>query len=107
MSIPSLIRRAGEPGYMPRLVTGERLREAVREGTFIVGGDESSVETVKYDFHMGSRILKALYGQPKEIDSIPEENRWVDPGEAVFILTREKLELPRNMIAVLTPKRKL
>lgn len=92
---------------MPRMVTGERLRSAVRNGTFIIDGEESSVEAVKYDFHMGLRVLKHHYGQPKDIASIPEENRWVDPGEAVFILTREKLHLPDNMLAVLSPKRKL
>jgi hypothetical protein len=31
----------------------------------------------------------------------------VEPGEAVFVLTRERLDLPSNIIAVLTPKRKL
>jgi dCTP deaminase len=92
---------------MPRLITGERLKQAVEGGTFIINGDPSGVEAVKYDFHMGSSVLKALYGQPKDIDKIPEEERWVDPGEAVFLLTREKLDLPANMIAILTPKRKL
>jgi hypothetical protein len=29
------------------------------------------------------------------------------PGEVAFVLTRERLRLPRNMIAVLSPKRKL
>lgn len=94
-------------GSMPKLITGAKLRAAVENGTFIVGGDVEEVEAVKYDFHMGSRVLKALYGQPKDLDTIPEENRWVDPGEAVFLLTREKLDLPANMFAVLTPKRKL
>lgn len=92
---------------MPRLVTGDQLRNAVANSTFIQDGDPAGVEAVKYDFHMGDRVLKALYGQPKDIGTIPEEERWVDPGEAVFLLTREKLDLPANMIAVLTPKRKL
>lgn len=92
---------------MPQLVTGERLRKAVTDGTFITDGEAAGVEAVKYDFHMGSSVLKALYGQPIAIDKIPEEDRWVDPGEAVFLLTREKLNLPANMIAILTPKRKL
>jgi dUTPase len=92
---------------MPTMVTGDRLQEAVEVGSFIEDGDVASVEAVKYDFHMGSRVLKALYGQPKDIETIPEEERWVDPGEAVFLLTREKLKLPANMTATLTPKRKL
>jgi deoxycytidine triphosphate deaminase len=30
-----------------------------------------------------------------------------DPGEAVFVLTQEHLELPANYIAILSPKRRL
>src|SRR5258706_13246780 len=100
-------RGMGERLAMPQLVTGERLKQAVEKATFIVCGDVSAVEAVKYDFHMGASVLKALYGQPKDIEKIPEEDRWVDPGEAVFLLTREKLSLPANMVAILTPKRKL
>ncbi|MBW8303239.1 MAG: hypothetical protein K0M78_04720, partial [Brevundimonas sp.] len=98
---------SGEDVAMPRLLTGARLRTAVEEGTFIKDGVPSSVEAVKYDFHLGTRVLKACFRQPKDIDSIPEENRQVDPGEAVFVLTSERLDLPRNMIAILAPKRKL
>ena len=39
--------------------------------------------------------------------SIPEVDRFVEPGEVVFVLTEERLDLPRNMIAVLSQKRKL
>lgn len=92
---------------MTKLVTGTRLLQAVQDGTFIKNGIAASVEAVKYDLHLGDRVLKAAYRQPKDINSIPEEERIVDPGEAVFVLTRERLELPRNMIAVLAPKRRL
>jgi hypothetical protein len=92
---------------MSTMVTGARLRTAVEEQSFIKGGDPASAEAVKYDFHLGSRVLKAMYRQPKELSTIPEEHRMVDPGEAVFVLTRERLELPETMMAVLTPKRRL
>jgi len=92
---------------MTTLVTGAMLKAAVENGTFIKGGKVASVEAVKYDFHMGDRVLKAFYGQPKDIDSIPEERRTVDPGEVVFVLSAERLDLPRSMMAVLTPKRTL
>lgn len=100
----------GEGRPLPSLITGDRLREAVTHGTFIEGGDPISVEGAKYDFHMGSLILKSSYGQAVDIDKLPEAERSamrVDPGEVVFVLTRERLNLPANMIAVLTPKRKL
>lgn len=96
-----------EIASMTTLVTGAKLKTAVESQTFIKDGDPTSAEAVKYDFHLGSRVLKAMYRQPKNLEDIPEENRLVDPGEAVFVLTRERLELPQNMIAVLTPKRRL
>ncbi|HEX5279484.1 MAG TPA: hypothetical protein VFW28_05365 [Micropepsaceae bacterium] len=92
---------------MPTLISGSKLKQAVEQSTFIKNGAPSSAEAVKYDFHMGSRVLKAEFGQPVEIDSIPQEKRWVLPGEVAFVLTRERLELPRNVIAALSPKRKL
>jgi dCTP deaminase len=102
--------RGGEGRAMPNLVTGDRLREAVTQGTFIQGGDIDGVEGVKYDFHMGSRILKASYKQAVDINELPALERSalsVEPGEVVFVLTKERLELPANMIAVLSPKRKV
>jgi dCTP deaminase len=95
---------------MPALITGEKLRAAVENQTFIQGGDPNSVEGIKYDFHIGSQILKAKYGQPVDIENLPEIERGalcVDPGEVVFVLTKEKVNLPDNMIALLSAKRKL
>jgi deoxycytidine triphosphate deaminase len=92
------------------LVTGSRLRDAVERRTFIKGGDLNSVEGVKYDFRMGSRVLKATYSQPIDMEELPVVERSamrVDPGEAVFVLTKEHLNLPGNFMAVLSPKRRL
>jgi len=92
------------------LVTGDRLRKAVEHETFIKGGDVSSVEGVKYDLRMCSRVLKAAYSQPINMEELPAIERSamsVDPGEAVFVLTQEHLELPANYIAILSPKRRL
>ena len=92
---------------MAKTITGEQLRAAVDAQSFIKGGDRSSAEGVKYDFRIGTRVLKASVGQPIEMLSIPEQDRFVEPGEVVFVLTEERLDLPRNMIAILSQKRKL
>lgn len=95
---------------MPTLITGDRLRQAVESGTFIKEGDLGSVEGMKYDLRMGSRVLKAAYSQPidlSELSAIERSGMSVDPGEAVFVLTRERLDLPNNLMAVLSPKRRL
>jgi deoxycytidine triphosphate deaminase len=92
---------------MPKLLSGAEIKAAIESESFLLGGDLASAEAVKYDFHMGDRVLKAAYRQPKDILSISEESRCVDPGEVVFVLSKERLRLPRNMTATLMPKRKL
>ncbi len=92
---------------MPNLISGDRLRKAVEDEAFIIGGDPKSVENVKYDFHMGDRVLKAAYAQPVDFAELPQASRFVEPGEAVFVLTKERLNLPNNIMATLSPKRKI
>ncbi|TCS18369.1 hypothetical protein [Caulobacter sp. BK020] len=92
---------------MPKLLSTAEIRTAIESESFLIGGNLSSAEAVKYDFRMGDRVLKAAYRQPKDILSIPEESRCVDPGEVVFVLSKERLKLPKDMIATLIPKRKL
>jgi deoxycytidine triphosphate deaminase len=92
------------------LITGEKLIDAVKEQTFIKGGHEKCAEGVKYDFRVSSRILKASFQRPIDVDRLTETEKkdlFIEPGEMVFILTEERLELPMNMLAELSPKRKL
>jgi dCTP deaminase len=93
-----------------KAITGDRLKVAVETQTFIKAGDANCAEGVKYDFRLGTRILKASFGQPVDLKNMPEAERssvGVEPGEIVFVLTEERLDLPQNMIAELSPKRKL
>lgn len=95
---------------MAKVVTEAALKRAVGEQTFIKGGLATCAEGLKYDFRLGTRILKASLGQPVDLSSLPEVERGamgVDPGEVLFVLTEERLELPRNIMAQLSPKRKL
>ncbi|HEX3664377.1 MAG TPA: hypothetical protein VHU23_03990 [Rhizomicrobium sp.] len=95
---------------MPTLVTEARLRAAIKDGTYLSGGDPAAVEGIKYDFHTGQRILKAAYRKPIDLDSLPTAERnqlFIAPGEIVFVLTKERLNLPSNLMALLSPKRKL
>lgn len=90
---------------MATLVTGEALHAAVAGETFIRGGDAKAVDNVKYDLRLGEQALKASIGLPKAIEQMQDAERWIEPGEVVFILTQEELHLPNNMIAMLSPKR--
>lgn len=100
---------AGEQA-MAKVVTGDALKRAVESQSFIKGGNLSCAEGLKYDFRLGTRILKASLSQPVDMNSLPEVERGamaVDPGEVLFVLTEERVELPSNMMAQLSPKRKL
>ena len=90
---------------MATLVTGDALHAAVAGETFIRGGDPKAVDTVKYDLRLGMQALKASIGLPKAIDQMQDAERWIEPGEVVFVLPQEELHLPENMIAMLSPKR--
>ncbi|MBI5912338.1 MAG: hypothetical protein HY848_20610 [Betaproteobacteria bacterium] len=108
LHFPAWVEREDEK--MPTMITGKELRAAVEEGSFIQGGDFSCVEGVKYDFRLSARILKARYTSPIDATKLTEtekQNLNVEPGEAVFVLTEERLKLPENMVAQLSPKRKL
>lgn len=99
-----------EVNKMANIVAGEKLIEAVKSQTFIKGGEVTCAEGVKYDFRVSSKILKASYQRPIDVDKLTETEKrelFVEPGEMVFILTEEHLDLPNNMIAELSPKRKL
>ncbi len=91
--------------HLATLVTGKALHAAVAGETFIRGGDPNAVDNVKYDLRLGAQALKASIGLPKAIDQMQDSEKWIEPGEVVFILTQEELHLPPNMIATLSPKR--
>ena len=95
---------------MPTMITGEVLRRSVERSEFLQHGDINCAEGIKYDFRMSSRILKASFGRPiniSELSAAEQALLFVEPGEMVFVLTEERLKLPRNMMAELSPKRKL
>ncbi len=92
---------------MPIMLTGVRLREAVQAETFIQRGDPLCAEGVKYDFRLSSRFLKAKFGRPIDAAEIPANELFIEPGEMVFALSEERLNLPPNVVAELSPKRKL
>ncbi|MES2619348.1 MAG: hypothetical protein V4615_00740 [Bacteroidota bacterium] len=95
---------------MPRLLNETELIAAVEKETFIKGGKKENIEGLKYDFTLGNTILKAQYGKSldlRKLTEIERANIFVEPGEVVFVLTEEVIELPNDIIAFLAFKRKL
>jgi len=107
---PKRVPSEGQVRPVAMLITGERLGRALEPTGFIKDGLSACVEGAKYDFRMSPLILKASFGTPVNLDKLPEDQRAavkVEPGEVVFVRTIERLELPNNVIAMLSSKRKL
>lgn len=95
---------------MPKLIPESRIKEFIANSSIIKNGKPENAEGIKYDFRISSRILKAKYHQPIDINNLPEQekaNIFIEPGEVVFVLTEEILDLPKNIKAILMPKRKM
>lgn len=95
---------------MATMITGKELKDAVLSQTIMQGGDEKCVEGVKYDFRSSAHILKAKYGQPidaRKLNQSEMVDLVIEPNEVVFVLSEERLTLPSDVIAQLSPKRKM
>ena len=95
---------------MATLITQDSLRSLVEKGVVIEGGDLACAEGVKYDFRIGGRFLKASWERPvtyQELSVTDRANAKVSPGEVVFVMSEEKLQLPPDMFLILSQKRKI
>ena len=97
---------------MSKVVTEDEIREWIKEKEVIQEGDIACAEGIKYDFRLGDKFLKAYFGRTMnyEIDLKSAEDKRravVEPGEVVFVLSKERLKLPPNVYVQLSPKRSL
>jgi len=94
-----------------KVISGKRLQDAVSNNVFLSGGDISNCDGIKYDFRLDERILKSRYRVPINYSNIPVERQGIElvvsPGEMVFVLTKETLNLPKNIFSQLSPRRKM
>ena len=95
---------------MSHILTEEQLRSEIQQGSLIDEGDVNCAEGIKYDFRLSENILKSSFGGPINLLELPAIERSrvaVDPGEVVFVLTKERIRLPDDVMITLSPKRKL
>lgn len=95
---------------MPKIISEQDLKEMIRSAEYLTDGVEEDVEGIKYDFKFGCRFLKAYFTVPRnygELSSDELQHTFVEPGEVVFVLSKEKLKLPDDIYIHLTPKRTL
>lgn len=106
----NILERYG--GCMSKVITENQIIEWVKSETAIENGDLSSAEGIKYDFRLGNYFLKAYFGRvmhyQNDLKSAEDMRKAVvEPGEVVFVLSQERLVLPSNIYAQLSPKRSL
>ncbi len=93
---------------MPTIIGEAELKQIVKDGVTIQGGDEKCAEGIKYDFRLGKYFLKAGFNSPKSYEELlAVDKAIVEPGEVVFVMTLERIELPMDMTINLYEKRKL
>jgi deoxycytidine triphosphate deaminase len=95
---------------MASLVTHDHLRDVIKSGQMVIGGDPDAVEGIKYDFRFGSKFLKASLERPVDFNDLQGTEKLqakIDPGEVVFVMSEERLKLPMDVFVVLVHKRKL
>lgn len=95
---------------MAKILNEEKLKKMIRNNELMLNGKEKNIEGIKYDFTLSSRILKAKYKSPIDMNKLSEiqkKEMVIEPGEVVFALTEEKLKLPNNIFAQICQKRKL
>jgi len=97
--------------FMPKIITGNELKELLKEGILVENSAIENAEGIKYDFRLGTKLLKSCFNAPIDIEEdligVDRQKAVVDPGEVVFILSKERLNLPNNIYIQLSPKRSL
>lgn len=97
---------------MAKIITGAELKALISDGKIIQNADLACAEGIKYDFRLGTKLLKSYFGAPidieKDLPTLDDRSKAVvEPGEVVFVLSRERISLPRNIYIQLNPKRSL
>lgn len=98
--------------HMAKIITGSELRKLIQDGEILQNADVNCAEGIKYDFRLGSKILKSYFGNSIDIEtdlrSVDEKSKAVvEPGEVVFVLSKERINLPKDIYIQLSPKRSL
>jgi len=96
---------------MSKVISGKRLQEAIINGELLSNGDVANCDGIKYDLRLDDCILKSKFGIPINHSSFPVEKQGtelvVSPGEMVFVMSKETLNLPSNVFSQLSPRRKM
>ena len=93
---------------MADTLTGNKIRKLVEDGKIIENGSINNCGALKYDFTLSDEILKSDFSAPVKLADLTVEERrtaLIQPGEVVYVLTKEKVNLPADMYMSLSANR--
>lgn len=93
---------------MAETLTGIKIRKLVEEGNVIENGSVNNCGPLKYDFTLSDEILKSDFSTPVKLTNLSVEERrtaLIQPGEVVYVLTKERVNLPADMYMSLSANR--
>ena len=93
---------------MAETLTGSKISKLVSDGKVIENGNIKNCGTLKYDFSISEDILKSDFNAPVKMSELTVEQRrtaQIMPGEVVYVLTKEKVNLPKDMYMSLSANR--
>lgn len=97
-------------GNMAKILSEDELKKIITDAQLVEEGAEENVEGIKYDFRFGKKFLKAYFSVSRDYDQLQSnevQHAIVEPGEVVFVMSKEKLILPNDIYIQLSPKRSL
>lgn len=93
---------------MAETITGINIKKLVEESSIIENGSVDNCGPLKYDFTLSDEILKSDFSAPVKLADLSVEERreaLIQPGEVVYVLTKEKVNLPSDMYMSLSANR--
>ncbi|MGN0170881.1 MAG: dCTP deaminase domain-containing protein [Lachnospiraceae bacterium] len=93
---------------MAETLTGSKIKKLVEEAKVIENGSLNNCGALKYDFTLSDEILKSDFSTPVKLADLSVEERraaLIQPGEVVYVLTKEKVNLPSDMYMSLSANR--
>lgn len=93
---------------MSKTITGDSLKKLVEDGKIIVDGTVENCGALKYDFVLSDEFLKADFKSPQkmsDLSAMEKRNVVIEPGEVVYVLSKETVNIPANMYMNLSANR--
>lgn len=93
---------------MAKTITGTELKALIEEGKVIENGAIENCGALKYDFVLSDDILKSEFRSPRKMSDLTALERRqavITPGEVVYVLSKEVINIPKDMYMHLSANR--